>query len=257
MRPESVRWWLPLLAAVATTTVLLWQRQRPVGRALLLVWAFFCLALVPVMGLTDVYFMKYSPVADHYQYLAILAITSGAGAAVFVILGRTSPRAVAVGAALSMVLGALAWTQSRQYVSAEALYRRTIETNPDAWMAHNNLGLELLQRSPADSREAFSHLQTALGINPGEAPLHNNVGVALFQMGRYQEAAERHAQAVRLSPDYLEAHANLGADLQKLGRHREAIDACARRCESLPTEFDPYRDRDGPPGARPHGRGRR
>jgi hypothetical protein len=66
VRSDDVRWWLPLSGAAAATVVLLWQRHRPAVRVVLCGWAFFLLALVPVMGLTDVYFMS-TLVADHYQ----------------------------------------------------------------------------------------------------------------------------------------------------------------------------------------------
>ncbi len=39
----------------------------------------FCLALVPVLGFTDVYFMKFSLVADHYQYHALVAVAALVG----------------------------------------------------------------------------------------------------------------------------------------------------------------------------------
>ncbi len=62
-------WWLPLLAALAVTAVL-WRYRKGWSRPLLFAWGFFCVALLPVMGFTDVGFMKYSLVADHYQHIA-------------------------------------------------------------------------------------------------------------------------------------------------------------------------------------------
>jgi protein O-mannosyl-transferase len=47
------------------------------------------------------------------------------------------------------VLGILSWKQSRIYVDAESLYRATIERNPDAWMAQNNLAGVLIERGAA------------------------------------------------------------------------------------------------------------
>ena len=65
----DLRWWLPLAAALLVTAVLIYYRRRPVVRGLLFAWLYFIVALVPVMGLVDVYFMRYSLVADHYQYV--------------------------------------------------------------------------------------------------------------------------------------------------------------------------------------------
>ena len=72
-------WWLPLAAVVVVTAVLWWYRDGW-SRPWLWAWAPFCVALLPVMGLTDVYFMKYSLVADHYQHIAIIAVLGLAAA---------------------------------------------------------------------------------------------------------------------------------------------------------------------------------
>jgi hypothetical protein len=74
--PRNVLWWLPLTGLLAVSMVLFRWRNRPTGRALLFAWTFYCVALVPVLGFVDVYFMKYSLVADHYQYVAIIGVVS-------------------------------------------------------------------------------------------------------------------------------------------------------------------------------------
>ena len=69
----NLLWWLPLLAAVVVTAVL-WRYRESWSRPFLFAWGFFCVALVPVMGFTDVGFMQYSLVADHYQHIAIIGV---------------------------------------------------------------------------------------------------------------------------------------------------------------------------------------
>lgn len=74
-------WWLPLLAMIGVTAFLVWLRDRKFGRAALFAWGFYLLAMAPVMGFTDVQFMKYSLVADQYQYLGLLAVCTAVAAA--------------------------------------------------------------------------------------------------------------------------------------------------------------------------------
>ncbi len=57
--PGDLRWWLPLIASMAVTAVL-WRYRKAWSRPYLFAWGFFCVALAPVMGLTDVYFMRYT-----------------------------------------------------------------------------------------------------------------------------------------------------------------------------------------------------
>ena len=79
--PGQVRWWLPLVAWVTVTALLIWRRHSRFGRPLLFAWAFFCLGLLPVMGFTDVGFMKHSLVADHYQHIALVGVVALVAAA--------------------------------------------------------------------------------------------------------------------------------------------------------------------------------
>ncbi len=69
-------WWLPL-AAAAILTALLWRHRHSAwSRAILFGWAFFCAALMPVLGFADVGFMQYSLVADHYPYIALIGLVA-------------------------------------------------------------------------------------------------------------------------------------------------------------------------------------
>jgi len=76
VNPSNVLWWLPFIALVVVSVALFRWRHHAAGRAMLFAWAFYCVALVPVLGFVDVYFMKYSLVADHYQYVAIVGVIS-------------------------------------------------------------------------------------------------------------------------------------------------------------------------------------
>ncbi len=81
----NLLWWLPLLAAIVVTVVLVWRRKSPQAdwfRPLLFAWAFFCVALAPAMGFFDPGYMRFSLVADHYQHLALLAVVSLLGAGI-------------------------------------------------------------------------------------------------------------------------------------------------------------------------------
>ncbi len=82
IQSTNLWWWLPLAAAITFTLAMLWwQRSRATWiRPLLVAWLFLCIALLPVMGFSDVGFMRYSLVADHYQYIAIVAAAAAVAA---------------------------------------------------------------------------------------------------------------------------------------------------------------------------------
>jgi Flp pilus assembly protein TadD len=73
-----------------------------------------------------------------------------------------------------------------------------VQLKPDYADAHINLGSALLQAGRLD--EAISHLQKALQLNPGYAKAHNNLGNAFLQKGNVTEAIAHFQQALQLEP---------------------------------------------------------
>jgi tetratricopeptide (TPR) repeat protein len=219
----SPLWWMPLLCACGVTAWLVWKRDRPIIRAALFGWAFFCLALIPVMGLTDVYFMKYSLVADHYEYIAVVAVAAAVGCGV---LGWWGPRVLGawgvriIAAAVLIFCWSLTWNQAHLYAGAETLYRATLERNPSAWPIRNNLGALLLARDA--NEEAAAQLERALRGHPEFVQAHNNYCNALARVGRLDEALTECATALRLDPDRAVSYISLGMALASSGRLPEA-----------------------------------
>jgi tetratricopeptide (TPR) repeat protein len=223
-------WWQYLYPLATVSVVVgLWLLRRW-SRSPLAAVLYFCVTLSPALGFVNVYPFKYSFVADHFQYLASIGIIALAAGALVQLIERWQPaslvpaQAVLV-LALGVPLALLTRNQSRQYTSAEALYLATLNRNPGSWLAHSNLAMLRLHRSAADFQDAFGHLQTALAINPNEPLVRNNIGTALMEVGRLDDALEQHKEAVRLAPGYAEAYGNLGTDFHKLGRFDEAVEA--------------------------------
>ena len=225
IRAGNLAWWLPLLAVLIVTAVLWWYRKSW-SRPLLFAWGFFCVALAPVMGLADIYFMKFSLVADHYQHIAII------GVIVLVSTGFSTWRqrlqgvvhcAATVIAIIAVgTLAFLTWRQSGIYCNEITLFRDTLQKNPDCWMAHNNLGYALAQTGRP--REALEHYQQALRLEPNIAEFHNNLGNALKDLGRLPEAIEQYRLALKLDPQFAEIYNNLGIALAEAGQWPDAIE---------------------------------
>ncbi len=237
-------WWqylypLSLMALMA----LLWLLRKR-SRAPLAAMLFFCGTLFPALGFFNVFPFRYSFVADHFQYLAGIAVFAlfSAGLASLAKRLNLETRPVASAAALLAVGVALAiptWNQSRQYTDAETLYSATLRRNPECWLAENNLGMLML-----DDRleEALAHFQRALRLKPDIAEAHSNLGNALQRMGRYDEAISHYTEALRLKPDLAEAHNNLGNVLLKLGRAADAIIECEQALRLDPDYSEAHRN---------------
>ena len=219
--PSAWWQWLYPAALLALAAGLWFARAR--SRAPLAALLFFVIALGPALGFVNVYPFRFSFVADHFQYLASLGVIAFASGGLGWLAARLSPMKPwpPLAAALLIVvpLGALTHAQSRDYADAETLYRATIARDPQSWMAHNNLAVLLLEANPGG---ALAHIDAALRANPAYPEAHNNRGLALQLLERFEEAESAHAEALRLEPTFAEAHNNRGTALQKLNRRAEA-----------------------------------
>ena len=228
------RWWLPIATALAATGILIYYRQRPLGRGVLFAWLYFVIALVPVMGLVDVYFMRYSLVADHYQYVAIVGVAAAAGA----FAGRVNTPASVTTAAVAVVvtlLAVLTYRESHTFRDLETLYRVTIARNPDAWLAHQNLGVELAKR-PGHLDEAIESFKTVLAIYPGSVEAHRNLALAYWRTpGRTDDAIREYEEALRLDPNKAVDHLSLS----RLLLDRPDRQADALRHAEMAVRLDP------------------
>jgi protein O-mannosyl-transferase len=218
--PDTPATWMPLVA-LGIALGFAW-RFRHRARAPLAVTLLFGGALFPVLGFFNVYPFQYSFVADHFQYLASLPVIACVGA---VLASRQWNRLSAP--ALLLALGALTWSQSSTYRDLQTLYRTTIARNPDCWMAHNNLGKELMA-DRARLPEAIACFEHALALRPAYPEARNNLGLALTQSGRPHDAIPHIEESLRLKPNVFQAHNNLGIALASSGRAEDALRAFAR-----------------------------
>ena len=235
-------WWLPLLMAAGLTGIL-WRARRSWGRSALYAWGYFCVMLTPVLGFTDVYFMKYSLVADHYAHLSLIGVVSWMAAmaaiawrhaAAPVAIRWRIPAAVAAAAAI-LALGTATWRQNQSYRDARTLYEATLTENPDSWLAHNNLAVELA-KIPGRMPDAIGHYEQALRLKPDYAEAHYNLGIALDAEGRTREAIAQFEEALRLNLNLAEVHVRLGAALYKAGRFPEAVSEDETAVRLQPTQ---------------------
>jgi tetratricopeptide (TPR) repeat protein len=223
INPSHGASWLPDAFLVGCFALFCWKRHTW-GRPCFFGLGYFAVMLFPVLGFFDQSFYQYSLVSDHWQYYSIVGVIALLVAAVVTIGRRIDPpgRSVgeAAGFAVLLVLGVSTWTRAGVYATGETLWRDTLAKNPNAWMAHNNLGLAL--QNSGHVPEAIDHYEQALRFKPDFAEAQNNWGSALQQSGRLEEAKEHYEQAVRLAPDYAHAHNNLGVVLFRLGKMTEA-----------------------------------
>lgn len=230
----SIPAWLALVSAVALIGTLYTLRAR-IGRGPLASALVFGGTLLPALGLFDVYPMRYSWVADHFQYHASAALFAFAGAVIAIRGGRwVRP----VSAIVLLALTALTFTRVPIFHDLDRLWTDTLDRNPKAWMAYHNLAM--LRVEEGRPKDALALYGRALAVRPDLAQSHFNHGSLLAELGRFDEARPALEEAVRLDPNLVEARNNLGNVYQQLGRPGDAIEVYRATVRLLP-DYAPAR----------------
>lgn len=116
--------------------------------------------------------------------------------------------------------------QAGDLETAEGIYRQVLRHQPDNPIALHLLGVISYQRK--EYRQAAEHIGKALSVKPDYADAHSNLGNALREMGKLDEAECSYRKAIAINPGFAMAQYNLGAVLMSRSHHSEA-ESCFRR----------------------------
>jgi len=84
---------------------------------------------------------------------------------------------------------------------ARALCEQVLAAQPDHAEAHASLGFVLLKRELA-AESALPHLERAIALDPADHESRANLGIALQDLGRVDDAIEAYDAALALRPDH-------------------------------------------------------
>ena len=121
-----------------------------------------------------------------------------------------------------------------------AIFANWPTLNPTLMMAitENNLGTALQDHKRYD--EAIAHHERAIQLMPDYAPAYNNLGAALRGAGRLDDAIARYRKALELKPDFASASYNLANALLEQGKSADSADSFRRALEANPTSVEAH-----------------
>lgn len=205
-----------------------WAKSRPYFLA---GWLWFCLMLLPVLGLAQVGGQAH---ADRYTYLPEIGLSIAFTWLVFESLAATRARQVlrvAVFVAFICGLMIVARAQAGYWQDSGRLWNRTLDCTKRNAVAEQNLADFLLHQGQYD--EAVTHATKAIEIDPRFEEAENCIGLALFSEGRIDDAIIHYERALKIKGDYLDALNNLGQALLERGNLNGAIQ-CFEQALKLP-----------------------
>jgi Flp pilus assembly protein TadD len=208
-------------AAVLAAVTLFCLRHVRRHPYLIVGWFWYLGTLVPVIELVQAGTFSH---ADRYTYIPLIGV--------FVMIawgldhlrsaGGLRSGAVTVGAALAVAaLTLTAFHQTGYWKDSITLFRHDLDVAGGNAVAHHNIGVALVDSGRLN--EAAEQFDLALKANPKDAEALYNLGVIMESLNRPAEAESYYRQALQWQPAHPKAHNNLGGILVNARRLDEAM----------------------------------
>ncbi len=243
------QWMWPIAAAIIAVGVCVaWKR---LGRGLAVAAWYTAVSLSPALGFVNVAPLRFSFVADHFQYLASLGVITAVVGVIHAVAERVSraapnatslrgypPHVLVTMFVAAAVLGAVTYHQTLIYKNVETLWRHTIEHHPASWLARGNLGLLLRERGELDEAQVqFEYmLDHCVAWSEPLAQAHTNLGHIQMRRGALDRAAYEYEQALLAMPNKHEARFGLASAHAARGNHAGAEETYRRYLTDNPDD---------------------
>ena len=184
-------------------------------------WLWYSGTLIPVIGLVQV---GSQAMADRYTYVPLIGlfimISWGFSDLIKKWRHRKAFGGLLSGAVLTILM-ILAWFQAQHWKNSITLFEHALRVTEGNYLAHNNLGMALKEQDKLD--EAMAHFHSAIQIKPNYEPAYNNLGFVLTLQGKTEEGILFYLKALEIKPGNADVRFNLGEALVRMGRVEEAI----------------------------------
>ncbi len=170
--------------------------------------------LFPVLGLVEIYYMRFSSVAEHYLSIAMIGFLF---AVLSLIKNKKFHYACFV---FPVVLSYQTFRYLPEYSDEETVMLKTIDKNSDSILAHNLLGS--LYKNKGDFKKAIDHYQKSIEIKPTAQP-YFNLATVQEKIDLWDQARANYEKSIELNPYYAPTYVNLGGVYLKLNKPLVAI----------------------------------
>ncbi len=245
MMPELI---IPTMLSVVfvASALYLWKRSTLFATGML----FYFLMLIP--SFTNcfkggaVYFAS-----DRYAYIAMAGLLLSVGivlrwwlddsVTVRQVLGRQRI-VVAVILGILIVTSIQSSAQAATWRDNRSLYEHVLSVYPNAWVAHNNLGMDLKQAALFD--DAVAEFRKALAFQE-DPTVVVNLGSTLVDQGKIADAKAMFLHGIDIDPSFPESYVGLGNLARREGNLSEAVRQYTKSTEVSPEFANGYNNLGG------------
>jgi tetratricopeptide (TPR) repeat protein len=183
-------------------------------------WLWYLGCLVPVIGFIQI---GAHAMADRYTYIPLIGLFIIISWGFHDFIKGWRYRKFVIVSMSGLILCALevvAVNQVQMWKNSITLFEHTLNVTEGNYIIHNNLGLALKEQNRFD--EAASHFRSSIQIKP-DWHVYVNLGVTLSLQGRDDEAISLYRMALQMQPNNADIHYILGEVLLRKGKINEAI----------------------------------
>src|SRR5665213_1217164 len=137
-----------------------------------------------------------------------------------------------------MLKDAFALHRQGEFAEAERAYAELLRRQPGNFQALHLYGVLALQRGQTE--RAIELLRQSLKLEPRQPLAHRDLGNALQQLRRFDEALASYDRALALKSDLADVHNNRGIALARLQRRDEALASYDRAIALKPDYAQAY-----------------
>ncbi|MFA5323661.1 MAG: tetratricopeptide repeat protein [Smithella sp.] len=204
-------------------------------------WFWYLGTLIPVIGLVQV---GGQAMANRYTYLPSIGLALILAWGLPHFFPREDIRKKIlwpVAVTVLFMLTIFTFQQCGYWKDSITLYSHTLQVTKDNALAHKNIGMALAEKGKFE--EAFFHYNKALLIVPGDAGIYYNRGSAYNELGQYHMAIDSFNKTLLITPKDAKAFYNRGFAYSQLGQYQMAIDSFDKAIELNPEDADAYYNR--------------
>jgi tetratricopeptide (TPR) repeat protein len=237
---------IPLWQVLGTTLLILVISVLVIAAAkrlpyLFVGWLWYAITLLPVIGIVQ---SGEQAMANRYHYLPSIGIAVMLAWGIPLLFTREDLRKIILfpaGVFFIAILSFITWQQCGHWQNSIKLWNYNLQITKNNALAHNNLGIALSDEGK--NEEAMDHFIEAIRLKPYLFYAFNNRGSAYVKLGRYQLAIEDFNQAIRLNPNFADGYHSLGIIHIKLGLYQNALDYFSKAIRLRPDDSSYYSDR--------------
>ncbi len=171
-------------------------------------WLWYIGTLVPVIGIVQV---GSQAMADRYTYVPLIGLFIIVAWGVDDLVQGWRFRTISISVVSAVIITIFmitSWLQVGYWFNSVTLFDHAIHVTGCNSTAQLNLGEALAEQNKID--DAIKHYNEAIRIKPDYAKVYNNLGIIMAGQNKFEAAIIYFSKALQISPGYAGAHYNLG-----------------------------------------------